>query len=145
MSGIQMLILGGKGSSVETGFNAVSSWFFIPPGQGSGSSSIIFQSDGHIDATGTHQPTTLTEDDWYLPNTTGIGSSYWIRTTLTSGDAPNIDSGLNTWLALSTARSWGYSSGNSRSGTFLAEIASDSGGTNIVGSGTFSVVLEEVF
>jgi hypothetical protein len=81
-------------------------------------------------------------ENWYSPTTAGVGSSYWIRATVQSGQAPNggSDSPINTWVALSTGPTWSYLSSSgvagSRSGTLLFQISSNSSGTNIVSSGT---------
>lgn len=79
-----------------------------------------------------------TPDEWADPNTTDIGSSYWIRFTAESGDAVTIGT-LNTWLALTTTRTFYWQvSGGILSGVVKVEIASDSGGSTIVATGYYS-------
>lgn len=78
--------------------------------------------------------------DWTTPVTGGIGSSYWVRWTITSSfvNAPAAQVGTDgTWQQLSTARSFGLQTGNNNTlcssyidGYF--DISSNSSGTNIV-------------
>lgn len=80
--------------------------------------------------------------NWYTPTTAGIGSGYWIRATLSSGQTPSSGSALDTWLQLNATRTWTYTAPSggmfsSRSGTLLIQISSNSTGTNIVTSGSF--------
>lgn len=78
--------------------------------------------------------------DWYLPNTAGIGSQYWIRATLSSGTSPS-GSALNTWLALSSPASWRLTqtTNGSRTCTLAISIASDAAGSNVVTTGTATI------
>lgn len=104
---------------------------------------INVNTDGTL--TGTDNAGTDFSHAWFQPTGGSPGSSYWVRFTQVSGTAP--DSGtLNTWLALSSNRSIGYSTTNGvKIGTFTIEIASDSGGTNIVAassSGAYSMDCE---
>lgn len=77
--------------------------------------------------------------DWATPTTAGIGNSYWIKLTKTSGNTIlGMTSG--TIYALSTNRTvYITTSGGFSSGTI--DIYSDSGGTTRVGGGTFSLQL----
>jgi len=50
---------------------------------------------------------TYTDTDWITPTSTGIGSSYEVRATMNSGVTP-IGT-FNSWIALSTARTWSLS------------------------------------
>jgi hypothetical protein len=76
--------------------------------------------------------------NWTTPGSTGIGSSYWIRRVLTSGSAPT---GLanNVWTSLSSAQSLTISttSGQTKNSSGTLALATDSGGTNIVATGTY--------
>lgn len=74
-------------------------------------------------------------NNWIVP--AGMYSTHYIRATKNSGDVP--DSGtLGSWEALSTARMWQLSLGGAGSKTcnLTIEIATDSGGSNIVDSAT---------
>lgn len=75
--------------------------------------------------------------DWYLPNTPGIGSQFWIRATLSSGTSPT-GSALSTWLQLSSAISWRLTqtTNGSKTCTLAISIATDAAGANIVTTGT---------
>lgn len=124
--------------------------------QGSSSASaaveLIFNNNGTfiISASGTgdvlvdlnpFSPITL---NWFSPTTAGIGSSYWIR-FLVSGSP--LDFGTTgVWISLSPSfQSWSYNVNQiglgfqSRSGTWTVQIASDSGGSNIVTTGTYNM------
>ena len=84
-------------------------------------------------------------DTWYEPTLAGIGSSYWIRATLTSGSTPSTGT-LDTWQQLTSSKSVGYNSGtggavSSRGGTVLFEISKTSGGA-VVCSGSYVFYVE---
>lgn len=77
--------------------------------------------------------------NWFAPNESGIGASYWIRAQVVSGATPNgSSSAINTWLQLDVLRSWTQlaGAGQNRSGTLSIDIALDSSGASIVASGT---------
>jgi hypothetical protein len=108
---------------------------------------VQFNTNGTLSGTNnTSGQDTVTGDLWYSPATAGIGSSYWVRATLTGGSTPSTGA-MGTWLQLSTAQAWkntapggnGYSN---RSSTILFEIAASSGGT-VVASGTITVRAEK--
>lgn len=98
-------------------------------------------SNGTVLATG-DTAGTLASYNWITP-TTG-STTYYVRATLTSGTFTSGTTG--TWLALSSNRSWttGFTSNSPGSKTTTAtfEIATDSGGTNVVVSA--SVTLEAI-
>jgi len=87
--------------------------------------------------------------NWGSPvGSTGAGDNYWVRviaTTIEPLPALTLQgSARNTWLQLNTARSFGYSKNTTGStGTneveFQVEIATDSLGSNIVGTTTWTV------
>lgn len=69
---------------------------------------------------------------WYSPTTASIGTSYWVRCTRQSGNALNVGT-ENTWQQLSANRTFGYSSTTDvMDGFFTFQLATDSGGANIV-------------
>ena len=51
-----------------------------------------------------------TDTEWVSPTSTGIGSSYEVRATMTSGVTPSGT--FNSWIALSTNRTWTLSRSN---------------------------------
>lgn len=81
---------------------------------------------------------TLSGQTWYLPNQTGIGSSYWINATLITGSTPTSGV-LNSWQSLASGASWELSIfGTSllETSTLLVQISSSATGTPVVASGT---------
>lgn len=87
--------------------------------------------------------------NWGSPvGSTGAGDNYWVRVTATTTDpTPGLTlqgSTRNTWLQLNTARSFGYykpSTGNPGTNEveFQVQIATDSLGSNIVGTVLWTV------
>jgi hypothetical protein len=76
---------------------------------------------------------------WYNPNTTGIGSNFWIRVTLSSGTTPT--GSLNSWLQLSTNRSWSVArpTVGTNTSVLAVSIATDAIGANIVATGSYTL------
>lgn len=107
---------------------------------GTATAFIQFTSAGHV----TFSPNSSASHDWYLPNTTGIGSSYWIKATLAGGVGPTSGT-LNTWLSLAAAQTWSnsLSTNGNRDTVLTIQIASDSSGSNIVTSGTYEIYVEK--
>ena len=65
--------------------------------------------------------------------------TYYIRATNESGDNPDSGPALNTWHSLGT-RQWYWSASGGfdlSQGTLKIEIATDSGGTNIIATGYY--------
>jgi hypothetical protein len=92
---------------------------------------IRFNSDGTISRViGT---TATNVGNWYLPTTTGIGSSHYLRVQLLSGDSPGA---LGSWRQILTNQSAVLSTNNSDKQCALAfQVASDSSGNTITGQG----------
>ena len=87
---------------------------------------------------------TVADSNWATPTTTGIGSSYWLKLTLGSGSgtATGGSDATGVWLALSSTRNYGIlaaPAGQVRNRNLTYQIASDSGGVTIVGSGNISL------
>ena len=78
--------------------------------------------------------------NWATPTTAGIGSSYWIRFTQTSSSGTSTETGSarGTWISLSISPTFGVqvSGPGYGSRTYTVEVASDSGGSNIVATKT---------
>lgn len=94
---------------------------------------IAFGADGSI--TWTPTPTdggsTPGDSQWYEPVTTGIGALFWVRFTATAGTL-NTNT-ASTFTSLSSAQSCSKSgSTGTSSATVTIDIATDSGGSNIV-------------
>ncbi len=113
------------------------------PSSTAATASVTFDTDGSVTGSlgGTITSNGASGDLWYSPETASIGSSYWIRATTSSGQAPSTGT-MNTWLQLSTGRVWSYTSGGgslgTRTGTVLFEISSASGGSPVVCSGSYT-------
>lgn len=85
---------------------------------------------------------------WYSPTTANVGQSYWIRATLQTGVAPTTISSdvLDTWLPLTTLRSWVYTVANGvKAGTLRIQIAADSAGSSIVFDVLYTFYVEGSF
>ena len=78
--------------------------------------------------------------NWASPTTTGIGSSYFIRFTQTSsvGTCTETGAARGAWNALSVSPTFGVekTSAGFGSRTYTVQIATDSGGSNIVATKT---------
>ena len=97
-------------------------------------------SDGTVSGLGAiNDLTSPGSSNWFIPTATGVGSLYWVRYTATTGTLTTNDA--STWTQLNATRSCTKSaSTGTASCTFTVEIASDSGGTNIVFTSTGNVV-----
>jgi hypothetical protein len=81
--------------------------------------------------------------NWGSPTTAGAGSSYWVkftRTSYTPIGGPEYSTATTAWLNLGVAQSINvytyFDNINSSSGTYTIEIATDSGGANIIATRT---------
>ena len=93
---------------------------------------VQFKSDG------TTVTTAGAGSNWYTPTTTSIGDSYWIRFTVQSGPATATHSGYGQ---LSSTRYASIDMGTKGSSDVLVEISSDSGGSTVVASGTYTLTI----
>jgi hypothetical protein len=107
----------------------------------------IFYSDGYINYFTSSGNGTMGQ--WTTPITAGIGSSYWIRLTETggAGTATETGSGRGIWNQLNVDQTFGLS--RSANGgayrTYTVDIASDSGGSNIVATTSVTISVEIIF
>lgn len=79
---------------------------------------------------------------WANPKNSTVGDAFWVRLTKSTGSDPTAGSAaLNTWLLLSSDRSWFWNQTTIGSKTFTGTyaIATDSSGTNIVSSNSVSI------
>ena len=81
--------------------------------------------------------------NWGSPTTAGAGSAYWVRFTRTSYTpigSPENSTATTGWENLGVARSINvytyFDSINASSGTYTIQIATDSGGANIIATRT---------
>ena len=95
---------------------------------------VIVNSDGTI----TLLANTTTQN-WYTPTTTGIGTGYYVKFSKVSGDNADYNQAAD-WTEITSNFYIGYASGGgAKSGDWTVEIASDSGGTTVVTSGTYTM------
>ena len=88
--------------------------------------------------------------NWATPTTAGVGSSYWIRFTRTffSGGFGNSATGTTGWLQLTTGEGIQvFNSGvdSSVSADYTIEIATDSGGSNIIATASLITLVALLF
>lgn len=121
MAGMHQLMMGSGGGVVPTISCSATS---TAAGSGSSTASITFGSDGTIGGGNSF----LGSTNWYQPAVTGIGSQFWI----------SINSGA--WTSLSTNPSTSLT-GTNNSVNRSIRIATDSGGTNIVATGTVNLMV----
>lgn len=78
--------------------------------------------------------------NWRSPALSGVGSSYWVRVTETGslGLTNATGSARGVWHQISTTRYFGVSTSNTGYGskTYTVQIATDSGGSNIIATKT---------
>ena len=113
---------------------------------------LIFSSNGDI-GSGTSNIGIQDPGNWATPTTTGIGSSYWVRFTQTGsygtggfGGATQYGSAKGVWHQISTTLYFGVQrSGNGMGGFYYTiQIASDSGGSNILATATNVEIAAEI-
>lgn len=142
MSGILQLLASGGAGPTDFGGTLYRSNF-----GSTCSASLTVGSDGSfsVGGTGSIVSNTIGSDAWYYPNLAGVGSSYWVRATLSSGSTPSTGT-MGSWQQLSSGRTWSNSSGGgafgSRTSTILFEVSTSSGGTPVVCSGTVTITAE---
>jgi hypothetical protein len=101
---------------------------FSSVGSPTASSRLRISTDGWVLHVNNGSP--IQKHQWH---TGGGDTSLFVRFTLISGNTPNIGT-LNTWQQLNADRDIGYSVSSTgiASGVIKVEIATDSGGTNII-------------
>jgi hypothetical protein len=90
---------------------------------------VNFSADGTvaINPPGWPPAYTVTAQNWYIPTTGGIGSTYWVRWLKSSGPL-----NTTTWLALSTPPSISFPGAAGAAMEGYWQYATDSAGSNIV-------------
>jgi hypothetical protein len=139
MTGILAFMFGAGSSAVLSTFGGSVDYTAL---SGSASASAGLGTTGSTTSSGSpiQNLDTVAGKRWFGPSDPD-GSLYWCRATLSSGTAPTSGSGTGTWLQLNVARSWTNSQATlgTRTSNLLIEIATDAGGTNIVGSSSFII------
>lgn len=102
------------------------------PGNAPATAGWRFNPDGTVDARVEPTGWVLGIHHWYYPTTPGIGSSYWLFGDQLTGSP--IDTGtLNAWISLASPKTFTDTVVASQNLARLHfEIASDSGGVNVV-------------
>ena len=134
MSGIMMALIGSSNSPFALFAGATINKATLSPANAT--AALDLNSDGTCSRPG-DSPASL--PNWFSPTTTGIGSSYWAKATISSG---SFSSGSGTGIvSLSGGAGWTRSQTavGSSSVTFTVEIFSDSGGVNKVAQATFTI------
>lgn len=110
-----------------------------PGGGGTTTWRLTFSTVGQITFTSSDSggANTAVNTEWYIPNTTAIGSSYWVRMTVTAGTSPSPGT-VGSWTQISTNQEWDWvrTTVGTTTATLTLDLASDSGGATIVGTKT---------
>lgn len=132
-----MMMLLAVGGTVDLNISVIGDTEISPTNP---SASVQLNTDGTITYTGNDS---VGDPNWFIPTTTGIGSSYWCKLHVDSGTNPTSGDALDTVLALSSVRNWQWSRSTlgTTSATCTLSIYSDSGGTNLVDSDSFTVAV----
>lgn len=103
----------------------------------------IFRSDGTVDrvhygSTVQFQPLS----EWIVPN--NPSATYYIRATSNAGSNPDSGPALNTWVALTSDRTWqwNHTGLGLKEGSVKIEISDTASPANIVATGYYGVSLE---
>ena len=84
--------------------------------------------------------------NWFAPAVAGVGATYWVRATVNSGTSPSGQP-VGSWLQLDVDRTWilSRSTVGITTCSLTFQIATDSGGANIIASGIGSITtIEEI-
>lgn len=113
-------------------------WIISYSNFGNASSSMTLTTTGEVSQNGVSTNISAIIPNWYTPTTSGIGNSYWVRAQTSSLTPTASTSGtMNTWLALSTARTWQVDSNGLADAEWVItfQFSTTSDGSNIVGQG----------
>jgi len=151
-SGTQISMSDGWGkSAISIAVPALGAFGTAYPGE-TAYGELIFNSNGTIQA-GTSNIGIQSAGNWATPTTTGIGSSYWVRFTQTGsygtggfGGATQYGSAKGVWHQISSTLYFGVQrTGNGMGGFYYTvQIASDSGGSNILATQTGIEIAAEI-
>lgn len=136
MTGMQQILLGG-GVVISFTVNSVTDVRASPI---TAVGSVTFDQDGLIGYVGNGSNGSARYANPPLP---GIGNFYWVKIVVNSGTAP-AGSAVNTVLALSTSRTWSWTStaGQTKSANCTISVYADAAGTILLASSTFPVQVE---
>jgi hypothetical protein len=138
MSGFLGVLAASGGGGPVTSFIGNVTNVTIRPGFTSASGSLNIASNGVI--SGTHY---TGNTNWFIPTTTGIGSSYWVKGVSDGFCNPTGGAVQDIVISLAAGQSWSWTVNNNYLiGTFTVYIYSDAAGTNLVGTGSISINVE---
>lgn len=129
-------------SSSVTGSPVVASGIITLSGNnGVQSSSYSGQPILGINGDGTASVNGIGASNWYLPTTSNIGSGYWINITRTGGSTGvNFTAAQGAWTNIpNTGMSIGINGTGGQFATGTYQIASDSAGVHVLGSGSVTL------
>jgi hypothetical protein len=112
---------------------------------GGATAGIYLNNDGTVTLTSTGNANQ--SSSWGTPTTAGKGALYWVRMTYT-GDAPVVGGGVGNWIQISAGTAYvtlNVATPNaSKTCNLTFEIATDSGGSNIIDTSYPSLYVEWV-
>jgi hypothetical protein len=135
--GMMNMLIGAGGDAIITP---------LPGGTSSGANTggivtvnLTFGNDGSVVATGTGVAYWITGPVNHRWCASLPSSTYYVRATVTSGEVSGGTTG--TWLSTDVNRSWSRNRDATgiSSATLLIEIATDSNGSNIITSGSYTI------
>lgn len=130
---------GGSVNPVLATFNLFDSRVAI-----SSTAGVTFNTDGTL----TYQGNACSgSTNWFVPQTLGIGSRYWVKLVQATGTAPSSGPALGAWTLMSSSASWSWTvirsgGGSTRNFTGTLYISSDGTDTGIVVSAPVNVSVE---
>lgn len=138
MSGVQMALAGSSSGGIQA-FSVGLSNNSVATGIRSASFTLV--SDGTSTRTPNGGGSAVAGPNWYAPTTASIGSSYWVKLVINSSATTTISgSATNTVMSVSGA-GWTFTNtatNNEGTGSGTLSFYTDSGGTNLVATGSVS-------
>jgi hypothetical protein len=123
MGMMQMLMGGSRSGGVV---NPLAGGTAVPVGLTEGGQVAVL-ADGRLGVTDSFD---YVYQNWFMPTTAGVGTGYYVKFTLTG---TTYESGASDWTEITATREV------RGVGSLLVEIASDSGGSTVVTSGTYTL------
>ena len=121
-------------TSTVVGVNGIVAGF-TPEDGGVASASITLNTNGSVTLSAGADVVEADVVGWLIPNSSGVGSGYWVRATSSTSAGARRTGTLNTWQQLSTARTWSVlapTNGSATGWTLTFEFSTTSDGSNIV-------------